>query len=141
MQSTATSERIHIAIFGRCNAGKSTLANRIIGQDIAIVSDTKGTTTDPVQKALEINGLGAAIIIDTPGIDDDTTLGKERVARINKVMDKADIAIVLFTEEPSKAELHLIKECRTREIPIIAALAQADRLTDRPTLQATLIAN
>ena len=138
MQSTATSERIHIAIFGRCNAGKSTLANRIIGQDIAIVSDTKGTTTDPVQKALEINGLGAAIIIDTPGIDDDTTLGKERVARINKVMDKADIAIVLFTEEPSKAELHLIKECRTREIPVIAALAQADRLTDRPTLQATL---
>ncbi len=138
MQSTATSERIHIAIFGRCNAGKSTLVNRIVGQDISIVSDTRGTTTDPVQKALEINGFGAAIVIDTPGIDDDTLLGGERVARIGKVLDKTDIAIVLFTEEPSKAELHLMEECRTKEISVIAALAHADHLANRTTLQATL---
>ena len=84
-------ERTHIAILGRCNAGKSTLVNRIAGQDVSIVSSTRGTTTDPVQKAIEINGLGAALIIDTPGVDDDTLLGSERVARIGKVLDKADM--------------------------------------------------
>ena len=131
-------ERTHIAILGRCNAGKSTLVNRITGQDISIVSDTRGTTTDPVQKAMEINGLGAAILIDTPGIDDDTLLGSERVARIGKVLDKTDLAIVLFTDEPNDAELRLIEECRVREIPIIATLAHIDRIADYPTLQASL---
>ena len=97
-------ERTHIAILGRCNAGKSTLVNRITGQDVSIVSDTRGTTTDPVQKAIEINGLGAAILIDTPGIDDDTLLGNERVARIGKVLDKTDIAVVLCSDEQCDAE-------------------------------------
>ena len=131
-------ERTHIAILGRCNAGKSTLVNRITGQDVSIVSDTRGTTTDPVQKAIEINGLGAAIIIDTPGIDDDTLLGNERVARIGKVLDKTDIAVVLLTSEECDAEIHLIEECRVREIPVIAALAHIDRIADYPTLQDTL---
>lgn len=131
-------ERTHIAILGRCNAGKSTLVNRITRQDVSIVSDTRGTTTDPVQKAMEINGLGAAILIDTPGIDDDTLLGSERVARIGKVLDKTDLAIVLFTDEPNDAELRLIEECRVREIPIIATLAHIDRIADYPTLQASL---
>ena len=131
-------ERTHIAILGRCNAGKSTLVNRITGQDVAIVSDTRGTTTDPVQKAIEINGLGAAIIIDTPGIDDDTLLGTERVARIGKVLDKTDIAVVLLTSEECDAERHLIEECRVREIPVVAALAHTDRMAHYPTLQATL---
>lgn len=131
-------ERTHIAILGRCNAGKSTLVNRITGQDVSIVSDTRGTTTDPVQKAIEINGLGAAIIIDTPGIDDDTLLGNERVTRIGKVLDKTDIAVVLLTSEECDAEIRLIEECRVREIPVIVALAHIDRIADYPTLQATL---
>ena len=131
-------ERTHIAILGRCNAGKSTLVNRITRQDVSIVSDTRGTTTDPVQKAIEINGLGAAIVIDTPGVDDDTILGNERVARINKVLDKADIAVILFTDEPYDAEMSLIEECRVREIPVVAALTHTDRFADYPTLQATL---
>lgn len=131
-------QRTHIAILGRCNAGKSTLVNRITGQDVSIVSDTRGTTTDPVQKAIEINGLGAAIIIDTPGIDDDTLLGNERVARIGKVLDKTDIAVVLLTSEECDAEIHLIEECRVREIPVLVALAHIDRIADYPTLQATL---
>ena len=131
-------ERTHIAILGRCNAGKSTLVNRITGQDVSIVSDTRGTTTDPVQKAIEINGLGAAILIDTPGIDDDTLLGNERVARIGKVLDKTDIAVILLTDEDCDAERGLIEECRVREIPVIAALAHIDRIADYPTLQATL---
>ena len=131
-------ERTHIAILGRCNAGKSTLVNRITGQDVSIVSDTRGTTTDPVQKAIEINGLGAAIIIDTPGIDDDTLLGNERVARIGKVLDKTDIAVILLTGEDCEAESGLIEECRVREIPVLVALAHIDRIADYPTLQATL---
>ena len=133
-------ERTHIAILGRCNAGKSTLVNRITGQDVSIVSDTRGTTTDPVQKAIEINGLGATIIIDTPGADDDTLLGSERVARIGKVLDKTDIAVVLFTDEPCDVEMSLIKECRVREIPVVAALTHIDRIAHYLNLQATLSA-
>lgn len=133
-----SSERVHIAIFGRCNSGKSTLVNRLTGQDVSIVSDMRGTTTDPVQKAMELNGLGAAIIIDTPGLDDDTLLGYERMTRTTKVLDKTDIAIVLFTDEGTDIEQRLIEECRVREIPIIATLAHADRIADYPTLQATL---
>ena len=131
-------ERTHIAILGRCNAGKSTLVNRITGQDVSIVSDTRGTTTDPVQKAIEINGLGAAIIIDTPGIDDDTLLGNERVARISKMLDKTDIAVLLLTSEECNAEIGLIEECRVREIPVVATLAHIDSIDDYPTLQNTL---
>ena len=131
-------ERTHIAILGRCNAGKSTLVNRLTGQDVSIVSDTRGTTTDPVQKAMEINGLGAAILIDTPGIDDDTLLGHERVARIGKVLDKTDIAVVLFTDGPYDAERALIEQCRIREIPVVAALAHIDRIDDYPSLQRSL---
>ena len=131
-------ERTHIAILGRCNAGKSTLVNRITGQDVSIVSDTRGTTTDPVQKTIEINGLGAAILIDTPGIDDDTLLGNERVARIGKVLDKTDIAVILLTDEDCDAERGLIEECRVREIPVIVALAHIDRIADYPILQDTI---
>ena len=131
-------ERTHIAILGRCNAGKSTLVNRLTGQDVSIVSDTRGTTTDPVQKAMEIHGLGAATLIDTPGIDDDTLLGSERVSRIGKVLDKTDIAVVLLTDEPCDIEKTLIEQCRIREIPIVAALAHIDRINDYPTLQRSL---
>ena len=131
-------ERTHIAILGRCNAGKSTLINRITGQDVSIVSDTRGTTTDPVQKGIEINGLGATIIIDTPGVDDDTLLGNERIARIGKVLDKTDIAVVLLTDEPCEAEKKIIEECRVREIPVITALTHIDRIAHYPTLQAEL---
>ena len=131
-------ERTHIAILGRCNAGKSTLVNRLTGQDVSIVSNTRGTTTDPVQKGMEINDLGAAILIDTPGIDDDTLLGHERVVRIGKVLDKTDIAVVLLTDGPCDAERALIEQCRIREIPVVAALAHIDRIDDYPTLQSAL---
>lgn len=130
MQSTPSSERVHISIFGRCNAGKSTLVNRLTGQDVAIVSPIAGTTTDPVQKPMEINGLGAAIIIDTPGLDDNTILGGERVARSNKVLDRTDIAIILLSEGDYTSELRLMEECRVREIPVVVALSHSDSITD-----------
>lgn len=130
--TTPKSERVHISLFGRTNAGKSSLLNRLVGQDVAIVSATPGTTTDPVQKSVEINGLGAAIYIDTPGLDDSTTLGGERMARTAKSLDSTDIAVVLFTDAESKSEYSIIDECRVREIPVIAVVAQIDRL-DNPS--------
>ena len=138
MQSVSSSERIHISVFGRCNAGKSTLVNRITGQDMSIVSPHAGTTTDPVQKAIEINGLGAAIIIDTPGLDDSTTLGAERVQRTAKVLDKTDIAVVLVTDTECSAEQRIIDECRIREIPVVVALAHIDRKANYEELASTL---
>jgi [FeFe] hydrogenase H-cluster maturation GTPase HydF len=126
--TTPKSERVHIALFGHTNAGKSSLLNRLVGQDVAIVSATPGTTTDPVQKSVEINGLGAALYVDTPGLDDNTTLGGERMARTAKSLDSTDIAIVLFTDSESASEYALIEECRVREIPTIVVVSQADRL-------------
>ena len=136
MQSTPTSERVHIAIFGRCNAGKSTLMNALTGQDVAIVSKERGTTTDPVQKAMELQGLGAAVIIDTPGLDDDTLLGTARMARTAKVLDRTDIALILFTDEGTDVEMDVVKECRIREITTITLIAQSDRLTNMEALRA-----
>lgn len=133
--TTPISERVHIAIFGRTNDGKSTLMNRLVGHDVAIVSDKPGTTTDPVQKALEVNGLGAAVLVDTPGLDDTTELGGERMARTAKVLDKTDIAIVLFSSAEGASQLRIIEECRIREIPTIVVLNKMDSTTD---LEATV---
>lgn len=135
MQTTPTAERLHIVLLGRCNSGKSTLLNALTAQQSAIVSPIAGTTTDPVRKAIEINGLGAAVLIDTPGLDDNSTLGGERVVRTAKVLDQTDIAIVLFTDAGYHIEEQIIEECRVREITTIAVLAQADRITDVETLR------
>ena len=123
---------------GRTNAGKSAMLNCLAKQDVAIVSNTPGTTTDPVQKPMELTGMGAVVIIDTPGLDDDTTLGKERMARTSKMLDRTDIAVVLFTNEGIDTELRIIEECRTREIPVIVALNQVDRINDREALMARI---
>ena len=131
---TPASERVHIALLGRTNAGKSAMLNCLAKQDVAIVSDTPGTTTDPVQKPMELTGMGAVVIIDTPGLDDNTTLGKERMARTSKMLDRTDIAVVLFTDEGIDTELSIIEECRTREIPVVVALNQVDRIADREVL-------
>ena len=135
---TPASERIHIALLGRTNAGKSSLLNCLAGQDVAIVSERAGTTTDPVHKSMEFPGLGAAVIIDTPGLDDNTALGKERMARTAKMLDKTDIAIVLITNDNIATELGIIQECRIREIPVVLAINQIDRVENRETLIANI---
>lgn len=123
---TPTSERIHIALIGRTNAGKSTLMNRLAGQDVSIVSPEAGTTTDPVNKPMELNGMGAVVIMDTPGLDDSTTLGKERMARTAKILDRTDIAVILCTSTECTTEERMMEECRVREIPVVVVLAQSD---------------
>ena len=119
--TTPISDRVHIAIFGNCNSGKSSLINALTGQHTAIVSDIAGTTTDPVQKSVELPGVGAAVIIDTPGLDDNSQLGQLRSAQSYKILSKTDIAIVIEPIEASfTARLHSLK------IPTIHITSKAD---------------
>lgn len=138
MNSTPHSERTNIAIFGRCNSGKSSLVNALTGQDVAIVSDKVGTTTDPVVKAMEITGVGACVIIDTAGIDDDSALGRERVARSRKMLERTDVAVLLFTEDEPEVEIEWLKDIRRQNIAVVAVLSQCDRIADPEAVAANI---
>lgn len=138
MQTTPQSERLHIALFGRCNSGKSTLLNRLTGQEAAIVSPRAGTTTDPVRKAMEWPGLGAVTLIDTPGLNDRSALGEERVAQSRKTLDQADRAIMLLCSEDTEIEEFLLEELRLREIPTILLLNQIDRMENPASVVSSL---
>lgn len=137
-------ERIHIGLFGRCNSGKSSLINALTGQDVALVSDRAGTTTDPVAKAMELPGLGAVMLTDTPGFDDTDTLGPRRMERTLRTADRTDIALLLFgapdptAAEPYAPEKQWLGELRAREIPVVALLAQCDRINDPTAAAATV---
>ena len=138
MNSTPHSERTNIAIFGRCNSGKSSLVNALTGQDVAIVSDKVGTTTDPVVKAMEITGVGACVIIDTAGIDDDSALGRERVARSRKMLERSDIAVLLFTEDEPEVEIEWLKDIRRQNVAVVAVLSQCDRIAEPDVVAANI---
>ena len=138
MNSTPHSERTNIAIFGRCNSGKSSLVNALTGQDVAIVSDKVGTTTDPVVKAMEITGVGACVIIDTAGIDDDSALGRERVARSRKMLERTDVAVLLFTEDEPTVEIEWLKGIRRQNIAVVAVLSQCDRIAEPEVVAANI---
>ena len=128
LNDTPSGNRIHIGFFGRRNAGKSSLVNAVTGQELSIVSDTKGTTTDPVYKAMELLPLGPVMIIDTPGMDDEGTLGELRIRKTKQVLNKTDIAIlevdasVELTEADKEME-HLFEE---KEVPYIIVYNKAD---------------
>ena len=134
LNQTPTGERIHIAFFGRRNAGKSSLVNAFTGQDMAIVSDVKGTTTDPVSKAMELLPLGPVQIIDTPGIDDEGELGELRVRRTRQVLNRTDLAIVVTdaTQPIGEAEEELLTLIRAKDIPYILVRNKADLLAIIP---------
>lgn len=138
MNSTPHSERTNIAIFGRCNSGKSSLVNALTGQDVAIVSDKVGTTTDPVVKAMEITGVGACVIIDTAGIDDDSALGRERVARSRKILERTDVAVLLFTEDEPEVEIEWLKDILGQKIAVVAVLSQCDRIAEPEAVAANI---
>ena len=125
--STPHSERLNIALYGRCNSGKSSLINALTGQAVAIVSEQAGTTTDPVTKAMEITGVGACIIVDTAGIDDRSALGLERIAKTRKMLERTDIALLLFTDVEPSVEIEWLEELRRRGTKVIAVLSQCDR--------------
>lgn len=133
LNAQPSGERVHIGFFGLRNAGKSSVVNRVTGQTLSIVSDVKGTTTDPVQKAMELLPIGPVVIIDTPGIDDEGTLGEERVRRALRVLEKTDIAVLVTdsTRGLQPAEQELLELFRKREIPFIIAHNKTD-LTSAP---------
>ncbi len=129
MQTTPQANRLHIALFGRRNSGKSSLINALTGQATALVSDIPGTTTDPVYKAMEIHGIGACVFIDTPGFDDEGVLGKQRVEQTLKAVQKTDIALLLCQPELTE-ELRWIQLLEEKDIPVILLLSKADTYTD-----------
>lgn len=133
LNTQPSGERVHIGFFGLRNAGKSSVVNRVTGQTLSIVSDVKGTTTDPVQKAMELLPIGPVVIIDTPGIDDEGALGAERIRRALRVLGKTDIAVLVTdsTRDLQPAEQELLELFRKREIPFIIAHNKTD-LTSAP---------
>ena len=132
LNATPSAERLHIGFFGIRNAGKSSVVNAVTNQDLSIVSDTKGTTTDPVKKAMELLPLGPVVIIDTPGIDDEGDLGAQRVAKAKKALRLCDCAVLVIdaTCGFQQADLELIEAFRLREIPFVIALNKADLLSE-----------
>ena len=146
LQDTPQSERVHISFFGRRNAGKSSLVNAIAGQPVSLVSDILGTTTDPVRKSMEILPLGPVLLIDTPGIDDEGSLGEMRVSRSKEVIRETDIALLVlsakvFLKESAEAlhselcflpkrEQLLLEGFQEEHIPVMLILSQLDRLSD-----------
>ena len=118
----------HIGIFGRRNSGKSSLINRLTGQDIAIVSDTAGTTTDPVKKSIEIFGIGPCVLIDTAGIDDVGELGKQRVEKSLKVLEEIDCAILVITgNQFGEPEQQLISRMKELAVPFSSSITKQTR--------------
>lgn len=136
LNNTPLSDRIHIGIFGRRNAGKSSLINALTGQSLAVVSDVKGTTTDPVSKAMELLPLGPVVMIDTPGLDDEGELGALRVKKAIQVLNKTDIAILVTdASEPfSDTEKLLVEKFNDKNIPYITVFNKSDLLPKRPAL-------
>ena len=128
LNSTPSSERIHIGIFGKRNAGKSSLINAITGQNTALVSEIKGTTTDPVFKAMELLPLGPVLFIDTPGLDDQGELGKLRVEKSRELLKKSDLALLVIdgTAGMDFMERQLEEELRKRQIPFLIVYNKSD---------------
>ena len=128
LNQTPASERIHIGFFGRRNAGKSSVMNAVTGQNLAVVSDVKGTTTDPVYKTMELLPLGPVMVIDTPGIDDEGELGKLRVMKSRQVLNKTDLAILVVdgTEGMKKEDLEMKELFEKKNIPYLVVFNKAD---------------
>lgn len=134
LNSVASAERVHIGFFGMRNAGKSSLVNAVTGQKLALVSDIKGTTTDPVKKAMELLPLGPVVIIDTPGLDDEGVLGEMRVKRAKETIGSVHIAVLVVDclKGMSEEDKALAAEIESRNIPLIIAMNKTDLLGSVP---------
>ncbi len=128
MNQTPVSERVHIGFFGRRNAGKSSIINKVTGQELSVVSEVKGTTTDPVFKSMELPPMGPVVMMDTPGIDDGGGLGELRVKKSLQVLGKADVAVLVadLLEGIGEPEERLVKQFRDRGIPYLIVYNKAD---------------
>lgn len=128
-----SSERMHIGFLGRTNVGKSSVLNAVIGQELSVVSDIKGTTTDPVKKSMELLPIGAVVLIDTPGIDDTGTLGEMRIEKTRQIFGKIHIAVLVADacRGMTEAEHKLLKEIKDRKIPYLIAYNKCDLLWEK----------
>ena len=129
-----SAERIHIGFFGMCNAGKSSLVNAVTGQSLSVVSDVKGTTTDPVKKAMELLPLGPVVILDTPGLDDEGELGRLRVDKARQMLAQTNIAVLVADAQSGLGDMDrwLLQELKERKIPFLIAFTKADLAADHP---------
>lgn len=136
LHDTVSAERLHIGFFGMRNAGKSSVVNAVTGQDLAVVSDVKGTTTDPVKKAMELLPLGPVVIIDTPGLDDEGDLGELRVKKAKQILAQTDIAVLVVdaVKGPDRIDKELVALFEEKRLPYIIAYNKADLLTERAAL-------
>ncbi len=134
LNETPNANRLHIGFFGRRNSGKSSLINAFTGQGVSIVSDVAGTTTDPVYKAMEINGIGACVLIDTAGFDDEGNLGEIRVEKTRLASDKTDVAVIVFSDENMQEELLWYKRFKDKKTPVISVINKADILKNKEEL-------
>ena len=134
LNNTPTANRLHIALFGRRNSGKSSLINALTGQDTALVSDIPGTTTDPVSKAMELHGIGPCVIIDTPGFDDEGTLGEMRIERTLKAIERTDIALLFCEESELQVEKEWMLQLKAKNIPVILILNKTDIRKNIPSI-------
>jgi len=134
LNETPSANRVHIGFFGRRNAGKSSVVNAFTNQEISVVSDTKGTTTDPVSKAMELLPLGPVVVIDTPGFDDEGTLGELRVRRTKQVLNKTDIAVLVtdITSGEDECERQLLEIFRQKEMPYVIVRNKCDLVENIP---------
>ena len=132
LNDTPSGERIHIGFFGRRNAGKSSVVNAVTGQELAVVSDTKGTTTDPVSKAMELLPLGPVLIIDTPGFDDEGQLGELRVRKTKQILNKTDIAVLVIdaVEGLKQCDEELLSIFKEKDIPYLLVYNKEDMLKE-----------
>lgn len=128
LNSTPSANRIHIGFFGCRNAGKSSLVNAVTGQELAVVSDVKGTTTDPVSKAMELLPLGAVVIIDTPGYDDEGELGEKRVSKTKQILNKTDIAVLVVDGRVgmNSCDVELLSVIKEKKLPYIIVYTKSD---------------
>lgn len=133
LNNTPSAERVHIGIFGRRNAGKSSVINALTGQSLAIVSDVKGTTTDPVLKAMELLPLGPVVMIDTPGLDDEGELGALRIQKAYQVLNKTDIAVLVVdgTIGMTGEDCAILDRIKGKQIPYVVVMNKADLIEDR----------
>lgn len=133
MNETPSADRVHIGFFGKRNAGKSSIVNKVTGQELAVVSDVKGTTTDPVSKAMELLPMGPVVIIDTPGIDDEGHLGELRVRKAKQVLNRVDVAVLVVDATVGKTSVdeELIRIFKEKEIPYLVVYNKADLLKNQ----------
>lgn len=134
LNETPSANRLHIGVFGRTNSGKSSFINAFTGQEVSIVADVAGTTTDPVYKPMEINPLGPCVIIDTAGFDDTTELGERRMEKTRLAAEKTELGIILFAGEEMEEELHWYRFLKERNVPVLLVVNKADILENSGAL-------